>query len=229
MSSEDDTKKDPDGARAPGSRPDPSQPSVPDWAAKQHPDLPGAQESAPPSPSAAKPADASEPAARPAAKQVERREFLNWLALGWIAFSAAAAAGLTAMGRFFFPNVLFEPPSVFKVGFPDDFADGMVDTRFKEQFRVWIIRNGPQIYVLYARCTHLGCTPNWLTAENKFKCPCHGSGFYKSGINFEGPAPRPLERLKVSLSDDGQILVDKNVIFQQEKGQWTDPASFVEV
>ena len=40
-----------------------------------------------------------------------------------------------------------------------------------------------------AVCTHLGCTPNWLEAEQKFKCPCHGSGFYKDGINFEGPAP----------------------------------------
>ena len=48
-------------------------------------------------------------------------------------------------------------------------------------------------YALFTICTHLGCTPNFLSAENKFKCPCHGSGFYKDGINFEGPAPRPLE------------------------------------
>ena len=36
--------------------------------------------------------------------------------------------------------------------------------------------------------------PNWLDGEQKFKCPCHGSGFYMTGVNFEGPAPRPLER-----------------------------------
>ena len=85
-----------------------------------------------------------------------------------------------------------------------------MSTRFKDQFAVWIVRTPTEIYVLSTVCTHLGCTPNWLDGEQKFKCPCHGSGFRKTGINFEGPAPRPLERFKVSLSDDGQILVDKN-------------------
>ena len=74
-------------------------------------------------------------------------------------------------------------------------------------------------------CTHLGCTPNWLEAENKFKCPCHGSGFYMSGINFEGPAPRPLERVTVSLADDGQVLVDKRPHRSNKKpGSGTTPS-----
>ena len=59
--------------------------------------------------------------------------------------------------------------------------------------------------------------------------PCHGSGFYISGINFEGPAPRPLERFKVIVADDGQIIVDKSQKFQQELGQWSDPDSFIPV
>ncbi len=70
---------------------------------------------------------------------------------------------------------------------------------------------------------------DWMPSENKFKCPCHGSGFYKNGINFEGPAPRPLERFKITLSDTGEIMVDKTKKFQQEKGEWTDPESFVSV
>ena len=45
-------------------------------------------------------------------------------------------------------------------------------------------------------------------SEQKFKCPCHGSGFYITGINFEGPAPRPLERWAISIGDDGQLVVD---------------------
>ena len=78
-------------------------------------------------------------------------------------------------------------------------------------------------------CTHLGCTPNWLEAEQKFKCPCHGSGFRKTGINFEGPAPRPLERYRIGLADDGQVLVDKSAKFQGEKGEWANPESFLYV
>ena len=160
---------------------------------------------------------------------ISRRAFLNWLAVGWAAFLAAMGAGLTAVGRLFFPNVTFEPPQQFKAGFPSDYVSDKVDERFKKKYAVWIVRNERGIYVLSTVCTHLGCTPAWLDAEAKFKCPCHGSGYYKTGINFEGPAPRPLERFKVQLSEDGQILVDKTTKFQYEKGQWSDAGAFLEL
>ena len=129
--------------------------------------------------------------------------------------------------RFLFPNVVFEPPTSFKAGFPADYEIGKVDERWKEKYGVWMIRVMEGIYALSTICTHLGCTPNWLGTENKFKCPCHGSGFYKTGINFEGPAPRPLERYRISLAEDGQILIDKSKKFQQEKGEWNNPESFL--
>ncbi|MGH2567881.1 MAG: ubiquinol-cytochrome c reductase iron-sulfur subunit, partial [Bacteroidota bacterium] len=64
-------------------------------------------------------------------------------------------------------------------------------------------------------------------SDNKFKCPCHGSGFYRTGINFEGPAPRPLERAYVGFSDDGQLEVDRSVKFMYEKNEWGRPGSFL--
>jgi cytochrome b6-f complex iron-sulfur subunit len=156
-----------------------------------------------------------------------------WLGLAWGAFSAASAAALAATGRFMFPNVLNEPPQQFKAGFPNEYGIG-VDERWKEKFGVWLVRTTEDIeqhaagfYALSVTCTHLGCTPNYLSAENKFKCPCHGSGFRITGVNFEGPAPRPLERVRVVLSDDGQLLVDKSRHFQRELGQWTDPEAFL--
>ncbi len=158
-----------------------------------------------------------------------------WLGMAWGAFSAASAAALAATGRFMFPNVLNEPPQQFKVGFPGDFGMG-VDERFKESNGIWIVRTADDIdqhasgfYVLSTTCTHLGCTPNYLAAEGKFKCPCHGSGFRTTGVNFEGPAPRPLERVGVALAEDGQIQVNKARKFQRELGQWTDPESFLRI
>jgi cytochrome b6-f complex iron-sulfur subunit len=157
-----------------------------------------------------------------------RRDFLKWsIPVGWVAFSAACTSSLVATARFLFPNVLFEPPQSFKAGFPGEYNVGEVDVRWKDAFGVWIVREPDQFYAIIAVCTHLGCSPNWLPAENKFKCPCHGSGFYRSGVNFEGPAPRPLERARIVLADDGQILVDKSVKFQQEKGEWTKGESFL--
>jgi cytochrome b6-f complex iron-sulfur subunit len=138
-----------------------------------------------------------------------------------------SCGGLGAAVRFLFPNVLYEPPQEFKAGFPSEFANNAVDERFKAAYGVWIVREDTGFFVLSTVCTHLGCTPNWLPADDKFKCPCHGSGFIRSGINIEGPAPRPLERYKVTLAEDGQILVDKNTKYQEEKGQWSQDGAYL--
>jgi len=186
----------------------------------------------PPKPAAAKAAAA--PASSKTA--VPRRSLLSWVTLAWVAFTASMLASLTATARFMFPNVLFEPPPTFKAGLPNEIQIGQVDERFKQRFAVWLVRSafdewgmGSGIYALSTVCTHLGCTPNWLEAEQKFKCPCHGSGYYKTGVNFEGPTPRPLERYAIALADDGQILVDKSRKFQAEKGEWTNPAAFLKL
>jgi len=148
---------------------------------------------------------------------------------GWAIFGAFSGITLLGVLRSAFPRVLFQPPTSFKAGVPSDFTIGEVNTKFQKDQRVWLVREEEGMYALWAKCTHLGCTPRWLTAENKFKCPCHGSGFYKSGVNFEGPAPRPLERLRITKSEDGQIVVDRGIKYLYEKGEWTKPGAFLKV
>lgn len=160
---------------------------------------------------------------------MDRRSFIKWLAIGWTAFAAVVAGYGSLVLRYMFPNVLFEPRQSFRAGRPDEYDAGKVSERFKDQYATWIVRDTEKIYALSTVCTHLGCTPNWLESENKFKCPCHGSGFYKTGINFEGPAPRPLERFKITLNDEGELVIDKTRKFQQEKGEWNDPESYLAV
>ncbi len=184
-------------------------------------------------------APAKKPAAKPKPKVAPDTSPLmsrrGWMGLAWGSFTAATAGCLAATGRFMFPNVLNEPPQQFTIGFPADYGEG-VDERWKDRFGVWLVRTpfdiaheAPGFYALLVTCTHLGCTPNYLSAEQKFKCPCHGSGFRETGINFEGPAPRPLERARIVLAEDGQILIDKSRKFQQELGQWSDPEAFLGV
>jgi cytochrome b6-f complex iron-sulfur subunit len=171
----------------------------------------------------------------PAKKGLERRSLLfamfgTWIGIAWTTFTASMVAMILGSLRFMFPNVLAEPPSSFKAGPPDQLEPGQVEERFKQEFGCWIIREGNTIIAQSTICTHLGCTPNWLAGENKFKCPCHGSGFkgvgegpMEVGTNFEGPAPRPLERFKIGINDEGQLVVDKSRKFQKELGQWGDP------
>src|SRR5437764_76270 len=142
----------------------------------------------------------------------------------WAAFAAFMTAWFIAFFRFFLPRTLFEPSTTFKIGYPSDFALG-VDTKFQQKYRIWVDRTPDRLFVIYARCTHLGCTPDWKPAENKFKCPCHGSGYDSEGVNFEGPAPRPMDRAHVEMAPDGQILVDVSKLYQWPKGQ---PSQFNE-
>jgi cytochrome b6-f complex iron-sulfur subunit len=141
-----------------------------------------------------------------------------WLVAAWIGFTAVVASTLIATGRLFFPDVLFEPPTKFDAGPPDDYPVG-VTTDWKEKYGVWIVkRSDGAFYALIAICKHLGCVPNWLADAHKFKCPCHGSGYYISGMNFEGPAPSPLDRAKIWLSTEGHLMVDKGIVYHMVGG-----------
>jgi cytochrome b6-f complex iron-sulfur subunit len=150
--------------------------------------------------------------------RMTRRDAFVAVIAGWGAFAAAGGLGTLGTVRFLFPNTSFEPPQVFKTEAPDKFSPNTVDETWKER-GVWMANSGGRILAISTVCTHLGCTPNWLEGEKKFKCPCHGSGYYINGVNFEGPTPRPLERYKVSVDAvDGKIIVDKTVKCRVEQG-----------
>lgn len=53
---------------------------------------------------------------------------------------------------------------------------------------------------LYGVCTHLGCLPKWTPTTHRFECPCHGSKYQLDGKYIEGPAPRSLDRFRVTLT-----------------------------
>ncbi|MBU0717557.1 MAG: ubiquinol-cytochrome c reductase iron-sulfur subunit [Planctomycetes bacterium] len=153
------------------------------------------------------------------------------LGVGWVAFGSGLGISLgPALGRFLTPNALEEPDTQVRIGNMRrlrDLKSGDVVEDFKP-LGIWIIRDPHSIAALSTTCTHLGCIPNWLPREGRFKCPCHGSGFDQTGINFEGPAPRPLERFRIYV-EGGVVIVDKGTRYRHELGEWDNPESYLEV
>ncbi len=147
----------------------------------------------------------------------------------WASIASFMGVSFLMFLRFFLPRAIFEPSSIFRIGFPGDYAVG-VDTKWQQQYRIWVVRNTERLFVIYARCTHLGCTPHWKASENKFKCPCHGSGYDSEGVNFEGPAPRPMDRAQVQLDAEGQLVVNIGKLYEWPKGgenHFNDEGSYI--
>ncbi|MBI2563623.1 MAG: ubiquinol-cytochrome c reductase iron-sulfur subunit [candidate division NC10 bacterium] len=141
--------------------------------------------------------------------RVSRRALLG---TGWCGFLLSIVGPAVANIRFLFPNVVYEGPTLLKVGRPEDYAPGTI--AFLEEQRLFIIRDPEGFRALSAICTHLRCTTGpYVPPDAEWKashshCPCHGSVFAKDGRVLQGPAPRPLDFYRVSLAPDGRLVVD---------------------
>jgi len=135
--------------------------------------------------------------------QSTRRIFLEVVGKGsiLIAFFATIYGAVKAL----IPSVLYEPPSKFKIGKPDDFPIGIT---FLAENKLYIIRKGNDYRAISAMCTHLNCLADWKQDKNQFFCSCHGSVFSQNGNNIAGPAPKPLSWHPVSLAFDSHLVVD---------------------
>jgi len=133
----------------------------------------------------------------------DRRRFLWFSGLG--ALGAASAGGAAVVLDFVHPKVLFEPPTAFRVGRPEDFPVNSITADYAR--KVYIVRTEVGFFALSAVCTHLGCITRHLEEEDAIFCPCHGSRFAKDGSLLVGPAPRGLRRIAIRL-EDGELVVD---------------------
>lgn len=136
-------------------------------------------------------------------EELSRRE-----ALGKITGASLGIAGLGTVFttiRYLRPNVLFEPPTRFRVGRPEDIPIGTLLV-LPEQ-KLYVAHTGEGFFALSAECTHLGCMTRWLPDQETIACPCHGSKFAPNGAVKAGPAPIPLRRMHLSLADS-ELVVD---------------------
>lgn len=61
-----------------------------------------------------------------------------------------------------------------------------IDTEPEDQYNHYI--------ALSSRCMHLGCPVRYVSAAERFICPCHGGVYNFRGIPVGGPPVRPLDR-----------------------------------
>ena len=169
-------------------------------------------------------------------REMSRRSFLA--ITGWVGFSVASAIALYQSLKFIYPNATYEDPPAFKADAPTVYAVGSTTVLIDK--RVVINHDPNGFYAISLICTHLGCTPRYFSdvtsdlvtqgisgirdpdtrqVANKanpilpgFKCPCHGSRYFRDAINFFGPAPRPMDRVSVELGRDGRLLIDRSVV-----------------
>ncbi len=148
-----------------------------------------------------------------AGRWISRRVLLG---TGWGGFLVSIVGPALANVRYLFPNVVYEGPTQFKLGRPEEYPAGSIT--FLEQQRLFILHEPEGFRALSSICTHLRCTtgpfvpPGGGWKETHSRCPCHGSIFAKDGRVLQGPAPRPLDFYRVSLAPDGRLQVDTAAI-----------------
>jgi cytochrome b6-f complex iron-sulfur subunit len=140
------------------------------------------------------------------ADDLSRRRFFVKLGTGSLALAGVGTA-LFAY-QYLSPNVLYEASPVVNAGKPDQYVPDSVT--LDPATGIYLVRATEGFYALSAVCTHLGCLTAWKPELNLIACPCHGSKFRRDGTKIEGPAPKPLPWLRVWLSDDGDLMVDRS-------------------
>lgn len=182
--------------------------------------------------------------------ETTRRQFL--LLMGALAAAGATLFGGIELLKFMFPGATGEAPPKFKTDFTVTELTGggsmKVNVISDTANRTTVVLDDAGIYAVYLVCTHLGCTPNYVTdvvsgsgvdpkvAEergmrtgasaipNGWACPCHGSRYYIDSTNFYGPAPRPMDWIKIEITPDKHFAVDRSAItVYRQAGDTTAP------
>ncbi|MGA7313695.1 MAG: ubiquinol-cytochrome c reductase iron-sulfur subunit [Silvibacterium sp.] len=147
-----------------------------------------------------------QPATQSPAAELDRRAFFVKMGLGSLCVTAAGTMAF-AYG-FLSPNVLYEPSPIIDAGKPENFAPDSVTMDVNAG--IYLVRTAEGFFALSAVCTHLGCLTTWNQELGIIVCPCHGSHFQRTGVKIEGPAPKPLPWLKIWVSDEGDLMVDRS-------------------
>ncbi|MBI5353206.1 MAG: Rieske (2Fe-2S) protein [Chloroflexi bacterium] len=131
--------------------------------------------------------------------RLSRRDFIK-LSTN-VLFGLSGLLGLSGLIRYFSYLPATETPTEFDLG---DVASYPIGSRTVRSDIPAVIYNRQGEILAYSLvCTHLGCTIE--NNDNGFACPCHGSQFDRDGVVLEGPAQKPLKRLRVEVLENNML------------------------
>ena len=157
---------------------------------------------------------------------LQRRQILR------VGFAAAVALGVTELAAAIVPYIrvtrIIGLGAPVAIGTASDILKQFAATNdrpilFREG-RFFLLHAPGGIIAAYRKCTHLGCTVPFNTAQDLFECPCHGSRFDKhTAVVVRTPAPKPLQLFHISESPSGALIVDTNPLnVIDRRDEWDD-------
>jgi cytochrome b6-f complex iron-sulfur subunit len=162
---------------------------------------------------------------------VTRSALLAWAGWGTMVFIGLQAA--IAFVLFFWPRKLGAFGGTIPAGPADQYKPGEV--RYFVDGKFYMVLLAPDtpgagagaggFMALFQKCPHLGCTVPWRPdftypyegqeVTGLFRCPCHGSTYLKTGQIIFGPAPRPMDYMRIT-SEGGTLLVNTGAIRKRD-------------
>lgn len=146
---------------------------------------------------------------------MDRRVFLTWMGIGWMASCLPVALAACASKE----TTSTLPDSTSTAAMPGGFrpvgtvADldrsGSILSKAFKAGPILVIRdpsNSKKLVAASATCTHKGCQVAWQSTKKAFVCPCHQAQFSATGQVIKGPAKEPLKTYAVKL-DGNRVLV----------------------
>lgn len=139
-----------------------------------------------------------------------RRQFLKFLGLTSLAFfTGTLGVALKAL----FEEQRTETLQPMRIASVADVPEG-VSLNFHypdESYPAILVHLPGGRFVAYEqRCTHLLCPVLYQRDKGRIFCPCHEGTFDPaSGERLAGPPPRPLNKIRVEVRDDGIYAVGR--------------------
>ncbi len=150
---------------------------------------------------------------------MNRRTFLGWVGVGWLASSLpiaiAACSNQTKTETSGTPTPPHPPNND---GFKVIGTVSQLDQKGKilnKQFSshgVLVVRHPDdpnRLSAVNPICTHKGCTVDWKKDSKVFDCPCHHAKFTADGKIVKGPAKEPLATYEVKIAGDSILVKEK--------------------